>query len=142
MTADGRRFLAPIIELTGGKRDSSMPDNMRQAQYRHFPLDQDTSDNPIFYEVTVPYLALVVAEDPAVPGNPPLPSRIVGYDSNGIPKHQSLREFCKEQNIRFKVGNWNPDKRKFDFMGTIRLLVFETVEDQRTVASAFPGRLR
>lgn len=116
---------------------------MRRAEYRHFPTDMDASDNPIFFEITVPYLALVVAENPATPGRPGLPFRTIG-DEQGVPKLQSFREFCAERHIPFRQCDWDAGRCKIirDGRWGNRILIFENQEHQRMVAQAFAGKLR
>jgi hypothetical protein len=97
---------------------------MRTAAYPHISPDTDPVVS-MTYEATVPVLALVMRH---------------GEWPQVVPR---VRPFCEQRGIRFTRHSWNPDKLKLNsFNGhLIDILLFETVEDQRTVASAFPGEL-
>lgn len=100
---------------------------MRTAAYPH--VSPDSGGDVVTYQADVPYTALVIREDAAQPLYP-------------FPPKQ-LAAFCEARGIRFTRCRWDVNERKLNPIGghRIHILLFETVEDQRIVASAFPGKL-
>jgi hypothetical protein len=91
-------------------------------------VSSDDPDNPATYEFAVPYPALA------------LPVR---YGAIVNPTMEVV-SFCKERGIRLPLrSRWHPEGRTTERGRGFKvdILVFETVEDQPTVAQAFPGRL-
>lgn len=92
----------------------------------------DDPDSQSIYEFAVPYLALAMLEQ---------------YRDLGTTMVK-VRPFCEEHGIKFTQRKWYADHRRLESWKTfstsgmrVNILLFETVEDQRTVAQAFPGLL-
>lgn len=97
---------------------------MRTVAWPH--ISHDDHDESI-YEFSVPHLALAELER--------------WRDGGTTLLH--VKPFCESRGIEFVRCRWSPEVRKLgEHRGMhIMIYVFKTVEDQRTVATAFPGRL-
>ena len=104
---------------------------MRTAACPHIYHD-DPDRTVTVYEYAVPYLALAMLEE--------------WRDLGTTMVH--VRPFCEERGIKFAQRKWYVDHRRLESWKAgptsgmrVNILLFETIEDQRTVAQAFPGRL-
>jgi hypothetical protein len=118
-------------EVERRERRAARIQEMEAGPMRTVARPHNIPDQPgdvAIYEFAVPYLVLA------------LPSK---YGARAFSTMEVV-SFCEERGIRLPLGfRWHPAERTADGGRgfEVNILVFESVEDQRTVASAFPDRL-